>query len=59
MALTTSDSGQESFWISGEAYESFNTSLPVKEEQFWYNGQSVEFLQGDPVNVDFLSFFFM
>lgn len=59
MSLTTSDSGQEDFWIAGEAYESFNTALPVKEEQFWYEGQSVEFLQGDPVNVDFLTFFFV
>jgi len=59
MSLVSSDSGQENFWISGEAFESFNTALPVKEEQFWYDGQSVEFLQQDPVNVDFLTFFFV
>lgn len=58
MSNVTSDAGQEDFWIDGSSHQSYNTGLPVKEEQFWINGESVEFLQSDPVSVDFLSFVF-
>lgn len=55
--INSSDNGQENFWINGEPYTSYNTGQPVKEEVFWIDGLSFEYLQSDPTSIDFMGFF--
>ena len=55
---TTTDNGQESNWVDGASYESYNTGLNVNQEDFWVNGESVQFLMSDPTDASFLGFFF-
>lgn len=54
---SNTDNGQESIWIDGIPYTSYNTGLPVKEECFWVDGESFIFLMSDPTDGSFLEFF--
>jgi len=54
---TTTDNGQESNWIDGASYESYNTGLNVNQEDFWIDGESVQYLMSDPTDYSFLAFF--
>jgi hypothetical protein len=58
MINTTTDNGELSIWVDGTTYLSYNTGETVKEETFWYQGLTVEYLMSDPTDASFLAFFF-